>query len=180
MVLTATLVDEIVQHWRITPLLVLLVLLGLSVGACNTSKEPAPQSMPSSPPPPISPPDSVMTTAASLMTSGISTDTGGCGDAAPIDSGKPVSVALQDPGGNGEYSFAPGEYAFKVGDVINFEMTSETEFHTFTVPDLGIDRCLGAGETVVYGFSFDKAGTFNLVCIPHEALGMVGTITVKP
>ena len=28
-------------------------------------------------------------------------------------------------------------------------------------------------------FRFNKAGTFNFVCTPHEGLGMKGTLTVQ-
>ena len=68
---------------------------------------------------------------------------------------------------------------FKVGDSINFVIESETEFHTFTVEDLGIDASADSGESVEFNFKFDRAGTFQLICIPHESQGMVGTITVQ-
>ena len=36
-----------------------------------------------------------------------------------------------------------------------------------------------AGQTIEFEVTFDKAGTFKLYCVPHEALGMTGTITVN-
>ena len=35
------------------------------------------------------------------------------------------------------------------------------------------------GETETVEFTFDAAGEFALVCLPHQGLGMVGTITVQ-
>lgn len=58
-------------------------------------------------------------------------------------------------------------------------MIAETEFHTFTVDDLGIDMELDSGETKTLTYTFDKAGVYKLICIPHEALGMVGEIVVQ-
>jgi plastocyanin len=47
------------------------------------------------------------------------------------------------------------------------------------VDDLGIDESVDSGATVELSFTFDTAGTFELICVPHQALGMVGTITVQ-
>lgn len=88
-------------------------------------------------------------------------------------------VSLQDPGGSGAYIFDPADLTFGVGDTVTLELTSEGEFHTFTVDDLGIDVPVDAGATETLTFTFDTAGTFDLICVPHEALGMVGTITVQ-
>ena len=52
------------------------------------------------------------------------------------------------------------------------------EFHTFTVKELEIDIFINAGESVQEVVTFDQEGTFELVCIPHEALGMVGEVRV--
>jgi len=132
----------------------------------------------SPPPPGPAPANLVALSMASYVT----------GDAAPIvettlappdPEGTQVEVRLRDEAGSGAYIFDPGELTFSVGDSINFVIESETEFHTFTVEDLGIDAASDAGESVEFNFKFDRAGTFQLVCIPHETQGMVGTITVQ-
>ena len=99
---------------------------------------------------------------------------------APSSGGRVVRIENQDKGGSGVYQFVPSELNFEVGDTVTFEITAETEFHTFTVDDLGIDVSLEAGEKVTHTYTFDKAGTFKLLCIPHETFGMTGTITVSP
>ena len=90
-----------------------------------------------------------------------------------------VKVSLQDPGGSGDYMFNPADLTFSVGETVTFELKSDTEFHTFTVDDLGIDVEVDGGETQTLTFTFEEAGEFALVCIPHEFLGMTGTITVQ-
>ena len=79
---------------------------------------------------------------------------------------------------SGSYAFDPSELVFSVGDTVTFSLTSEAEFHTFTVDELGIDEAVIAHEEATLTFTFQKTGTFELICIPHETLGMVGTITV--
>ena len=88
-------------------------------------------------------------------------------------------VNLQDPSGSGSYVFDPDELSFSVGETVTFDLTSEKEFHTFTVTDLGINVAVNAGETQTLEFTFDKAGTYNLICVPHQELGMVGTVSVQ-
>jgi plastocyanin len=90
-----------------------------------------------------------------------------------------VKVVNQDPGGTGKYKFAPSEFKFKLGETVNFEMKAETEFHTFNVDALGIDQSADGGETITFTYTFDKAGTFELYCIPHKSLGMVAEIIVE-
>ena len=88
-----------------------------------------------------------------------------------------VRVINQDPGGSGKYAFAPADLSFKVGETVEFTLLGETEFHTFTVDDVGIDEALDAGEEVVFKFTFDRAGVFDLICLSHPQ--MTGTITVR-
>ena len=152
----------------------LIILAG-----CGASSVTSPISFPDSPPPPgPAPANLVALSMASYVT----------GDAAPIvetklappdPEGTQVDVRLRDEAGSGSYLFDPGELTFSVGDSINFVIESETEFHTFTVEELGIDASADTGEPVAFNFKFDRAGTFQLVCIPHESKGMVGTITVQ-
>ena len=89
----------------------------------------------------------------------------------------PRPAINKDPGGSGKYEFSPSEITFNGGQKVTFELTSETEFHTFTVEDLDIDEALGSGETVKLEFTFDRAGEFELKCLAHPQ--MTGLITVQ-
>ena len=98
----------------------------------------------------------------------------------PTPTPTPPGVTLKDPGGPGsEYAFDPSELNFSVGETVTLVLRSETEFHTFTVVDLGIDVPVDAGTTETLTFTFDTPGTYRLICDPHQTLGMVGTITVQ-
>ena len=93
--------------------------------------------------------------------------------------GTPVTVSLQDPGGSGSYKFDSNALTFSVGETVSFTFNAESEFHTFTVEGLEIDVSVDGGSSETLNFTFDKPGEYKLICIPHEALGMVGTITVQ-
>ena len=90
-----------------------------------------------------------------------------------------VKVVNEDPGGSGKYQFSTSELTFSVGDTVTFQVSAETEFHTFEVDELDISHEMEAGQTIEFEVTFDKAGTYKLYCVPHEALGMTGTITVN-
>jgi plastocyanin len=76
------------------------------------------------------------------------------------------------------YTFQPDGFDFKVGMTYVLAFDVPGEFHTFTVKELDIDIFINAGESVQEVVAFDQEGTFELVCIPHEALGMVGEVRV--
>ena len=94
-----------------------------------------------------------------------------------------MTVINHDLAGSGDYRFEPSELAFKVGETVTFTLIGETELHSFTVDELGIDIDVDAsanpGATGTLTHTFDRAGTFRLVCIYHEGNGMVGTVTVE-
>ena len=92
---------------------------------------------------------------------------------------KVVKITNKDQGGSGVYEFSPSELNFNVGEAILFEMTAEKEFHTFTIDEIEIDEVVDGGQTTKFQISFDRPGVFRFYCIPHEAFGMVGTITVE-
>ena len=92
--------------------------------------------------------------------------------------GNLVKIVNKDQGGSGEYGFYPSEFSFKIGEIVTFELTAETEFHTFTIDELDIDESVESRQTKTFTVTFTEAGEFQLYCIPHEAFGMVGKIIV--
>jgi len=156
-----------------------LVLLIISLSSfvilsCGSTQESISSSDPESPPPPPPAPASVVekTLGGTIVTA--SSPSNGSAEF----QGTPVAVLNQDPGGSGSYKFSPAEFNFNVGDEVAFTMTAESEFHTFTVDSLEIDEGVDVDETVSFSYTFDKAGTYELVCTVHLAEGMTGTITV--
>ncbi len=94
--------------------------------------------------------------------------------------GREVLVDMLDLGGGSDsYAYTPADFNFKLGDTITFNLTTQGEFHTFTIDDLKINVSVDAESSEIFTYTFDKLGTFELICIPHQFLGMVGTIKVQ-
>ena len=160
--------------WGIVATVVLAGVVSLATVACSSATAAQPTAQPASPPPPPRAPTVVPPTSAPVGET-TSADSG--------DAGKIVRVLNKDLAGSGEYGFDPGEFKFSLGETVTFEIVAETELHSFTVDGLGIDVEVDGAETPgatdTFTFTFEKAGTFPLICIYHEGNGMVGTITVQ-
>ena len=156
---------------RLIPLTVLVVFAAMAALACGGDEEQAPAAPRPSPPPP----PSASAPAAPLPPA--PTGPGPGSGTGPVTE---VEVQLRDSGGRGPFAFGPADLSFSVGEVASFTFIGESQFHTFTVEELGIDVDVDGGETVSFDYTFDEPGTYTLICIPHQALGMVGTITVGP
>ena len=152
---------------RLFPAVLVLVVLSAAIAAAcgGGGEDPTPDSGRRSPSPPPAAPQATATPTA--VSDGPD----------PAAGGKPITVVNEDVGGSGAYAFNPSSLSFSVGEAVTFTLTAETEFHTFTVEDLDIDQSLEAGETQKFNFTFDKAGTFSLICLAHPQ--MTGTITVQ-
>ena len=154
-----------------------VVLGALLITACGSDKDLESSSGLDSPSPlPAASSDTVGAAAKAL---GVQSPENAESTRASGDADRVVDVNNQDPNGSGSYKFSPDEIVLSAGETIQFNITAETEFHTFTVDDLEIDVSVDAGQTEKLVFTFEKAGTYRLYCIPHEAQGMVATITVQ-
>ncbi len=81
--------------------------------------------------------------------------------------------------GENPYVFEPANLELKAGKAYTLDFSVPAEFHTFTVADLGIDVFINGGEKVTYNLTVDKIGEFELICVPHMTMGMVGTVKVS-
>lgn len=165
------------DHMLLKKLALFVVLIGIvtAVVACGENTPPKgdhdavkPAAVPASQQPVTAPP--VAAPAAAPVAASQSGSPG-----APAD--RVISVGLQDESAN--YAFDPEQLTFAKGETVTIELTSQNEFHSFTVDSLGLDVEVEAGESASVTYTFDTAGTYDLICIPHESLGMVGTITVQ-
>ncbi len=89
--------------------------------------------------------------------------------------GDVVSVEL----GENPFEFTPDGFTFDVGTSYTLSFNASNDFHTFTVVDLGIDIFINPGETLEEVITPSTVGQFELVCVPHEGLGMTGSVTVQ-
>ena len=113
--------------------------------------------------------------------------------ATPVPTNTPTVEATQPPAGDGAatgevvnitltehpFSFQPDGIDLKVGTTYALTFNAPHEFHSFTVDDLDLDISINAGDPVVFEFTPTQAGTFDLICVPHEFLGMVGEVRVS-
>ena len=97
---------------------------------------------------------------------------------ASAERGKLVEVQMLD-GNSDNYVYEPANLTFAVGETITFKITSESEFHTFTIDELDIYETADGGETFEFTVIFETPGTYKLYCVPHETLGMIGEVVVQ-
>ena len=78
--------------------------------------------------------------------------------------------------------FEPVKLTLKAGKTYHINVgEGGKQLHTFTVSELGIDETIESGEVKTIEITPDITGTFSIICLPHEAIGMVGTLMVyKP
>ena len=79
------------------------------------------------------------------------------------------------------FKYSPKDLTFTSGQVVDFKLHSTDIPHTFTISALNINVVINGGVRKTERVSFDKPGSYKLVCViaGHEAAGMVGTLTVR-
>ena len=133
-------------------LLIAASLIATGATGCNGSPEPTPTPTP----PPATPTPTP--------------------SAAPT---QPDGELLSVVHGENPYVFIPDTLDLELGKTYTLDFNVPTEFHTFTLSELGIDIFINAGEKVTEDITINQVGVFELVCTPHLTLGMVGTVTVS-
>jgi len=111
-------------------------------------------------------------------------DTGGGTDTGSDTAPAPNTVTV---GAGGGFTFSPSTLTVKVGDTVTWKW--EGSGHNVLADDGSFcspsdSGCSGTVPTstagTTYTHKFDKAGDFPYHCVPHQAAGMTGKITVSP
>ena len=82
----------------------------------------------------------------------------------------------------GDAVFIPDQITVTVGTTVTWD-NADLSTHTVTADDGSFDsgteppKWLQSGQK--YSFAFAKAGTYPYHCIPHQQIGMVGTVVVQ-
>ena len=78
------------------------------------------------------------------------------------------------------FRFVPATLKVKAGQTARFRVISDHFPHTFTIRSLDVDVVLqpGARKTIEFEVPVGISGDLELVCRPHESVGMVGTLRV--
>ena len=100
-------------------------------------------------------------------------------DSESSDAGTVNGKTTEDAGGDGTtgmtvprviavtadtWEFSPATIMAKRGEKVTLQITAVNGTHGFSVPDLGINAAVAAGQTVTVTLPTDKAGTFGGKC----------------
>ena len=98
---------------------------------------------------------------------------------APISDTEISAIPIIVGTGSDPYFFEPKGFELQAGQTYAFEVTSDQELHSFTVMELGLNVNVMPNTTEIINVKFDKPGTYQLICLPHEIYNMVATIKVN-
>ena len=100
----------------------------------------------------------------------------------------PAAAASPSPAAAGvtvkmvETAFEPDRITVPAGTTVTWDNTSLSR-HTVTAEggtfDSGSDPAKWLQSGQKFSFTFTAPGTFNYYCLPHQQLGMVGTVIVE-
>jgi heme/copper-type cytochrome/quinol oxidase subunit 2 len=112
--------------------------------------------------------------------------------AAPATGGElATTVAVQDQAPNRrevaivarDFQFIPNRIEVVQDDLVRVTLTSDDRAHSFAIDAYRIVKRAGAGQTIVFDFRADQAGTFTFYCnftsVP-QCKDMKGTLVVAP
>ncbi|MGN6391275.1 MAG: plastocyanin/azurin family copper-binding protein [Gemmatimonadales bacterium] len=89
-------------------------------------------------------------------------------------------VEVRSPDGNGGYRFDPADITVTAGTTVTWDWAPGAAGHN-VVPDDGSTPAASgdlASAPHQYQFTFTTPGTYHYHCQAHQAVGMVGTVTV--
>ena len=82
-----------------------------------------------------------------------------------------------------DFQFIPNRIEVVQDELVRITLTSEARPHSFAIDAYRIIKRAGAGQTIVFDFRADQAGTFtfycNLTSVP-QCKDMKGTLVVAP
>ena len=111
----------------------------------------------------------------------LSAGTIGVGELAAVQDQAPnrrdVAIVARD------FQFVPNRIEVVQDELVRITLTSEGRPHSFAIDAYRIVKRAGAGQTIVFDFRADQAGTFSFYCnltsVP-QCKDMKGTLVVAP
>ncbi len=86
--------------------------------------------------------------------------------------GQEVTVRMEDN------FFAPANITVEPGTTVTWVQSGDNAHTTTSYDGLWDSGLLEGGSDATFSFTFDEPGTYDYFCIPHEEMGMVGSVTV--
>lgn len=91
---------------------------------------------------------------------------------AALAQGENVTVSM------GDNFFDQADITVEQGSTVTWVQDGENPHTTTSYDGLWDSGMMAGGSGATSSYTFDEVGTFEYYCIPHEDLGMVGTVTV--
>jgi plastocyanin len=86
--------------------------------------------------------------------------------------GREVTVRMEDN------FFAPANITVEPGTTVTWVQSGDNPHTTTSYDGLWDSGMIEGGSGGTFSFTFEEPGTYDYFCIPHESLGMVGSVTV--
>jgi plastocyanin len=86
--------------------------------------------------------------------------------------GREVMVRMEDN------FFDPANITVEPGTMVTWVQSGNNPHTTTSYDGLWNSGMIEGGSGGTFSFTFEEPGTFDYFCIPHEDLGMVGSVTV--
>ena len=86
--------------------------------------------------------------------------------------GQEVTVRMEDN------FFAPANITVEPGTTVTWVQSGDNAHTTTSYDGLWDSGLLEGGSDETFSYTFDEPGTYDYFCIPHEEMGMVGSVTV--
>src|SRR5215203_3621318 len=87
--------------------------------------------------------------------------------------GQEVTVRMEDN------FFEPANITVEPGTTVMWVQSGDNSHTTTSYDGLWDSGMIEGGTDGTFSFTFEEPGTYDYFCIPHEDLGMVGTVTVS-
>ena len=87
--------------------------------------------------------------------------------------GQEVTVRMEDN------FFDQANITVEPGTTVTWVQSGDNPHTTTSYDGLWDSGMIEGGTDGTFSFTFEEPGTYDYFCIPHEALGMVGTVTVS-
>ena len=87
--------------------------------------------------------------------------------------GQEVTVRMEDN------SFDPANITVEPGTTVTWVQSGNNPHTTTSYDGLWDSGMIEGGSGGTFSFTFEEPGTYDYFCIPHEDLGMVGSVTVS-
>jgi plastocyanin len=86
--------------------------------------------------------------------------------------GQEVTVRMEDN------FFAPANITVEPGTTVTWVQSGNNPHTTTSYDGLWDSGMIEGGSRGTFSFTFEEPGTYDYFCIPHEDLGMIGSVTV--